>query len=450
MANDLGMFGQDPAMLQMAIEQQARQGDMAAAQMAPGRAIVAGGAQVGRQLGGALSGMLGYQDPRIKEANTIKQIQQESIEEARALGINPNKDIEKFGEIVSNKYLQNNMSDKAYNVQQLVQNFKEKQADIGLKQAKAQAELHKAQQESDPALHLVQTGKITPAQYAQYKRGEISMDDLTLVEKQGGASGAMQERMIEQVIQNRMPNANEQEKAAVRAQMYSQMLSQPKTGFDPVTMQPYSLPGISLPKELAGAAQQQPRAVQQAGRKPLETKDLDTFVQQTTAVDQLTGLLDIFKDKYAGFGSKTAGDVAITLGQRGVDKWKDTADWWGNYQRWLTDIMKGTFGASLTKNEKTQIEQFTAHPGMAKDVLQKNLQNQISVIQNSISKRATALANAGFNQNQMDSILNPTKTTDEQGNALAPVDIVTEVMNSNKSQQQKLKILTDLKNAGFK
>jgi len=452
MANELGMFGQDPAMLQQAIEQQARQGDLQAAQLQPGRGIIAGGAQVGRQLGNTLSGMLGYQDPRMAETNTIKQIQQESMNEAMALGINPSKDIEKFGELVSNKYMQYNMPDKAYGVQQMIQGMKSKQAETGLKQAQTQKEIalaEKALREEDPALKLVQTGKISPAQYAQYKRGEISMDDLSLVEKAGG--GSSQERMIEQMINTQMPNATEEQKAAVRAKLYGSILTQARWGVDPVSNQLYKTEGVSLPSELGTSTQPKPTTntlpSPSEGRKPIDMSDRDKFTSGKEQLDLLKPASLSFKDKYAGFKSDALATAALEAGRRGIaPSMTESAQWWENYQQWLTNLMKTTFGASLTENEKSQILKFTASPAQEPKVVKENINRQIGIIEKTLANRATELANTGYNLGGVEQMLGVRPQLDVSG--MSQKQAVDSILNSGFSKAEQLRMLKAIKDKG--
>lgn len=156
-----GMFGQDPAIIQQGLQQQQDQAMMQQAQLDPWSAVAYGAGSAAQRLGSGIGGMLGYEDPQMKQANTIKKIQEESLSEAKAMGIDPSKDMEKFAEIVAGKYTAAGMPDKAFDVHQMVQGMKAKQADIGLKQAKTVAELKKAQREASP-FSKIEPNKYTP------------------------------------------------------------------------------------------------------------------------------------------------------------------------------------------------------------------------------------------------------------------------------------------------
>lgn len=136
-----GMFGQDPAIIQQGLQQQQDQAMMQQAQLDPWSAVAYGTGSAAQRLGSGIGGMLGYEDPQMKQANTIKKIQEESLSEAKAMGIDPSKDMEKFAEIVAGKYTAAGMPDKAFGVHQMVQGIKAKQAETGLKLAQTQKEM---------------------------------------------------------------------------------------------------------------------------------------------------------------------------------------------------------------------------------------------------------------------------------------------------------------------
>lgn len=449
MPNEMqGMFGQDPALVQQALRQQHDQQIAQQAQMDPWSAVAYGAGTGASRLAGGIGGMLGYEDPQVKSANTSKQVQAEAMAEAKAMGIDPAKDMERFGEIVANKYTQYNMPDKAFGVQQLIQNMKAKQADIGFKGAQTQKELalaSKALREDDPAVKLVQAGKITPAQYAKYKRGEISMDDLSLVEQGGG--GSSQERMIEQLIQTRMPNASEQEKAQARAELHAQILSQPRMGMDPNSGQLYQTAGVKIPQELQvqppdsgvsgkGLPPVNTLPPTTQGRKPIDISDREKLLEGRSQIALLAPAMEKFKPSYAGYKSKAVADAALEGGRRGIiPSQEEAAQWWESYNQWVTGLMKSTFGASLTENEKKQITTFTASPAQSPKVVSDNIKKQMDVIEKSMMSRANALISSGYNPEETTSILQAKEPVDITG--MGYKEATTKIRGSNLPKEEQ-------------
>lgn len=176
-----GMFGQDPALIQQAIQQQRQQEYNAAANTPQGRGIVSLAAQGGGMLGDALGAATGVKDPRIAEAQLGQQVQQKVVEQAKMQGIDPVADPESFIKLVAQGWMDAGKPDKAYAAVNTLQQMQAQKSKMGLESAKTQAELRKANAEADPASKLVQTGKITPKDYQRYKTGEISFGDINLI-----------------------------------------------------------------------------------------------------------------------------------------------------------------------------------------------------------------------------------------------------------------------------
>jgi len=105
MANDIqGMFGQDPALLQQAIQQKQQAGY---ANVQPNLFSLAqqGGNQAGGMLGNALGTATGYQDPRMVDAQFDQQVKQQTLEQAKMQGIDPASDPEGFLKLYANGYI---------------------------------------------------------------------------------------------------------------------------------------------------------------------------------------------------------------------------------------------------------------------------------------------------------------------------------------------------------
>lgn len=447
MADNQGMFGQDPALLQQAIQQQNQARYDQQGQRSLSSAIGSLGAQAGGMLGQGISSAFGYEDPRMAEAKQMQKAQNDVLMEARAMGIDPAQDPSGYGKLLAKKYVEMGKPDKATVVMQQVQSMEAKKAEMGLVQAKTAAELKKAQTESSPF------GKIDPSKYSPESiRAFIqsgNQGDLRAIpdEKTGGSS---QERMIEQLIQTRMPNATEQEKAIARAELHSQILSQPRMGMDPNSGQLYQTAGVKIPSQLQGQPQQGgippvntlPPVSQ--GRKPVDISDREKLLEGRAQLDLLAPAMEKFNPSYAGYKSKTIADAALEGGRRGIIPSQEApAQWWESYNQWVTGLMKSTFGASLTENEKKQITTFTASPAQSPKVVSDNIKKQMSVIENSMISRANALSSSGYNPEETTSILKAKSPVDVSG--LDKRQAAAAIENSDLSIAEKIKALTLLK-----
>lgn len=138
------MFGTDPALLQQALQQQQQQQWQQDVQGSPFELMQRVGNQAGGMLGNALGAATGYVDPRIADAQLMQRVQQESLMEAQAQGINPAQDPAGFGKVMVNKYLQIGKPDKAYAVLQQIQGMEAKNAEVEKTKAETQYRMTQA------------------------------------------------------------------------------------------------------------------------------------------------------------------------------------------------------------------------------------------------------------------------------------------------------------------
>lgn len=138
------MFGTDPALLQQALQQQQQQQWQQDVQSSPFELMQRAGNQAGGMLGNALGAATGYVDPRIADAQLMQKVQQESLMEAQAQGINPTQDPAGFGKVMANKYLQIGKPDKAYAVLQQIQGMESKNAEVEKTKAETQYRMAQA------------------------------------------------------------------------------------------------------------------------------------------------------------------------------------------------------------------------------------------------------------------------------------------------------------------
>lgn len=175
------LFGLSPQMTEQALLAEQEKQALAQANMTPGQMALTIGLPAAKRIGGMLGGRV---DPRLEESMLGEKIKNEALQEAQDMGIDPSQDFLGYGKLVAKKFLQYGRQNEAFQVMQSLQGM-----------AKTQAETAKAMRETDPVEKLLTSGKITPAQYAAYQRGELSLGDLSYYEKpeyiEVGAGGGM-------------------------------------------------------------------------------------------------------------------------------------------------------------------------------------------------------------------------------------------------------------------
>lgn len=299
-----GMFGQDPALIQQAIQQQ-KQAGYANTQPSLFQLAQQGGNQAGGMLGDALGAATGVKDPRIAEAQLGQQVQQKVIEQAKMQGIDPVADPESFIKLVAQGWMDAGKPDKAYAAVNTLQQLQAQKSKMGLESAKTQAELRKSSLEADPALKLVQSGKISPMQYAQYRRGEITMDDLTLI------SNKAEPTPYKQFIPG--PGGK-----IYVGDARTGALELGSVAGSPVVRADYSVP---LQKELAGAKEAGKEEAKISVEQSKQAKQIALTINELSNITKEGGLIDQATGSFAGagvdkaaavFGGAPQGAVAIS------------------------------------------------------------------------------------------------------------------------------------------
>ncbi len=135
-AQETGMFGPMPYEVEEQIRQQRRAEAMQMAQMNPNQVGRYLSASVGDRLGDGVAALTGKQDPRMAQAQELQAIQKRVTDS----GINPN-DFEAFYGKLGEELAKAGKLKEAANVADVVQKWKDKQLEIGIK--KDDAEIRK-------------------------------------------------------------------------------------------------------------------------------------------------------------------------------------------------------------------------------------------------------------------------------------------------------------------
>lgn len=189
------------------------------------------------------------------------------------------------------------------------------------------------------------------------------------------------------------------------------ILNQQHMIIDPVTQKPMYIQPLQVPPSItvgkAGATAGTNPSIptnqvpsMEGGRRPLDGGTEKKFSDIGNGLQQIDLLKNGFKDDYGGFVSKTAGDLAIEMGRRGVTKWADTANFWQTYRQWGTDIRALKFGLTLTPAELKSFEGFTVNPSDSPDLIKKNIQKQEDLVNAAAQRELSGLNVSGQNVNQ--------------------------------------------------
>lgn len=134
----------------------------------------------------------------------------------------------------------------------------------------------------------------------------------------------------------------------------------------------------------------------------LSVGDIGKLTEEGTKAQNTIGFTDTFKPEYAGYGSQTVGNLAMTAGRflpnavlpQGTEQ---AATWWQQYDRQKNMVRNDLFGSALTKPELEAFEKADINPGMKPEVIQKNLAEQRRIIEASVKRKAATLVQSGYN-----------------------------------------------------
>lgn len=136
--------------------------------------------------------------------------------------------------------------------------------------------------------------------------------------------------------------------------------------------------------------------------KSLSIGDIGKLTEEGTKAQNIAGFGQTFKPDFAGYGSQTVGNLAMTAGRMLPNAvlptgTEEAANWWQGYDRYKNLVRNELFGASLTTGESAAFEKADINPGMKPDVIQRNLAEQKRIVEAGIKRKASAMVQSGYN-----------------------------------------------------
>lgn len=146
----------------------------------------------------------------------------------------------------------------------------------------------------------------------------------------------------------------------------------------------------------------------QAEPKPLPHSTVKELSEAGAGFADYQRLLGGFKDDYAGYVVRAAGDAANWAGRTipGVtDERRQQAEWWQDYQAKRNVVRNALFGAALTKIEGTEFDKADIHPGMSPQAVRTNLTRQNEIAKRAAQKLANYYVRTGRNPAEIEAAL---------------------------------------------
>lgn len=119
-------------------------------------------------------------------------------------------------------------------------------------------------------------------------------------------------------------------------------------------------------------------AARAAAGKPLPANIVNKLVAGGSGVDMIENINNTFDPRYVG--RPVAGGTQIAI-NKVIGGDKPMADWWQQYQQWITDVRHAKFGASLTAGETAAFNRFIVTPSMNAATAKSNLARQKEVLE---------------------------------------------------------------------
>jgi hypothetical protein len=175
-------------------------------------------------------------------------------------------------------------------------------------------------------------------------------------------------------------------------------------GIDPATGQAYHTQPLTVPASITAGQTGRPRAnvlpQMEGGRRPLDAGTEKKFTDIGSGFNQIKAITEGFKPAYGGFISETAAQLAIEGGRRGLPGYEDMANFWQQYEQWITDMRAAKFGMTLTGYELQQFNKYRSKPSDAPKLIQENMQRQLEIVNGSAQRELKGLSVSGQNVRQ--------------------------------------------------
>lgn len=140
----------------------------------------------------------------------------------------------------------------------------------------------------------------------------------------------------------------------------------------------------------------------------LSVGDIGKLTEEGTKFQNISGFGQSFRPEFAGYGSSTVGNIAMTAGRflpnavlpEGTEA---AASWWQGYDRYKNMVRNELFGSALTTGETAAFEKADINPGMKPDMIQRNLAEQKRIVEAGAKRKAAAMVQSGYNADAISS-----------------------------------------------
>lgn len=186
---------------------------------------------------------------------------------------------------------------------------------------------------------------------------------------------------------------------------------------DPKTRQATITDAQGVTKTLKPGQYKEVSAKTGGSGSPMQTKVSEKLENIGKNLDSSEKLVTEFKPSFAGFGTKSTGDI-VTDTKRGIfGKDREAPLWWASYESKIQEVRKGLYGANFTATEKEQWERQAVNPGMAPEYIMQRLAAQ-KAIEDQVAARVARGAAFDYPQEQIETLMG--RRLDDLPPAIAP------------------------------
>ena len=151
----------------------------------------------------------------------------------------------------------------------------------------------------------------------------------------------------------------------------------------------------------------QEAALKAADGKEIKLPDATKLASQAGNVDKLSDLTSTFKPEFTGYPTNSLGEADIWRASKSNDpKDVELYQWWQGYQDHVNKVRNELFGAALTAPEKAEFEKAMVTKGMNPTQAKANLDRQAQIASKAYNKLEGVLRVQGYSKSALD-ILRP-------------------------------------------
>lgn len=174
----------------------------------------------------------------------------------------------------------------------------------------------------------------------------------------------------------------------------------------PVFVQPGNRGGPAVVMTTGDGTQVRPPPTKDQ-TKPLPSKVVTELKDARENAAAMDALASSFKPSFAGKGVLGLGADAQLGASANLGVDKDTVDWWKNYRKQAELVERhAMFGASLTQGEQGAWRSADISPGMAPDVVKRNLQTRQRLAKKVLESTVADMTDAGYDPQKVQAIGN--------------------------------------------